>query len=73
MTAGSPVPVITPSYSGFVNGDSAASLPIAPTCWTSATSWSPPGTYPTYSSGAADSTYTIDASTYVTGTLTIRP
>ena len=73
MTAGRPVPTITASYSGFVNGDSAASLPIAPACWTSATSWSPPGTYPTYCSGAADPNYTIDASSYMEGALTIRP
>lgn len=72
MTAGGTVPAITPSYSGFVNGDSAASLPIAPTCWTSATSWSPPGTYPTYCSGAADPDYTIDSSSYVNGTLTVK-
>jgi Lamin Tail Domain/MBG domain (YGX type) len=73
MLAGRTVPAITPSYSGFANGDNAASLPIAPTCWTSATSWSPPGTYPTYCSGAADPTYTIDADSYVSGTLTIKP
>jgi hypothetical protein len=73
MTAGRTVPAITASYSGFVNGDSAASLPIAPTCWTSATQWSPPGTYPTYCSGAADPDYTIDVSSYQNGTLTIRP
>ena len=73
MTAGRTVPAITPSYSGFVNGDSAASLPIAPTCWTSVTSWSAPGTYPTYCSGAADPNYTIDGSSYVNGTLTVRP
>jgi hypothetical protein len=73
MTAGRTVPAITPSYSGFVSGDSAASLPIAPTCWTSATSWSPPGTYPTYCSGAADPNYTIDAGSYVNGTLTVKP
>ncbi|HTW05708.1 MAG TPA: lamin tail domain-containing protein [Streptosporangiaceae bacterium] len=73
MTAGRTVPAITASYSGFVSGDSAASLPIAPTCWTSATSSSPPGTYPTYCRGAADPDYTIDASSYVSGRLTIRP
>jgi hypothetical protein len=73
ILAGQTVPAITPSYSGFVSGDSAASLPIAPMCWTSATSWSPPGTYPTYCSGAADSSYTIDASSYVNGTLTVKP
>jgi Lamin Tail Domain/Alpha galactosidase A/NPCBM-associated, NEW3 domain of alpha-galactosidase/MBG domain (YGX type)/Alpha galactosidase C-terminal beta sandwich domain len=73
MRAGQRVPAITASYSGFVNGDSAASLPIAPTCWTDATSWSPPGTYPTYCSGAADPNYTIDAGSYVSGILTVRP
>jgi hypothetical protein len=73
MTAGRTVPAITASYSGFVNGDTAASLPIGPACWTPATSWSPPGRYPTYCSGAADASYTIDASSYVEGTLTIRP
>ena len=72
MIAGRTVPTITPSYSGFVNGDDAASLPIAPTCWTSATSWSPPGKYATYCSGAADPNYTINAITYVRGTLTIK-
>ena len=73
MTAGRTVPSITPSYSGFVNGDNAASVPIAPTCWTSATSSSPPGRYRTYCSGAADPSYTIDADSYVSGTLTIKP
>jgi hypothetical protein len=72
MRAGQTVPAITASYSGFVNGDSPASLPIPATCWTSATSWSPPGAYPTYCSGAADPDYTIDAGSYVTGTLTVR-
>jgi hypothetical protein len=73
MTVGRTVPAITPSYSGFAHGDNAASLPIAPTCWTSATSSSPPGTYRTYCSGAADPNYTIDADSYVSGTLTIKP
>ncbi len=72
MFFGRPVPPITPSYSGFVNGDSAGSLPIAPTCTTTANRWSPPGTYPTYCSGAADPNYVIDASSYVNGTLTVR-
>jgi hypothetical protein len=73
MTVGRTVPAITPSYSGFANGDNAASVPIAPTCWTSATSSSPPGTYRTYCSGAADPHYTIDADSYVSGSLTIKP
>ena len=73
ITVGRTVPAITPSYSGFTHGDNAASLPIAATCWTSATSSSPPGTYPTYCSGAADPSYTIDAGSYVNGILTIKP
>ena len=73
ITVGRTVPAITPSYSGFTHGDNAASLPIAATCWTSATSSSPPGTYQTYCSGAADLSYTIDAGSYVNGTLIIKP
>jgi Lamin Tail Domain/MBG domain (YGX type)/Alpha galactosidase A/NPCBM-associated, NEW3 domain of alpha-galactosidase/Alpha galactosidase C-terminal beta sandwich domain len=69
---GWPVPAITPKYSGFVHGDTPASLPIAPTCTTTANRWSPPGRYPTSCSGAADPNYAIDASSYVNGTLTVR-
>ncbi|MGA2457143.1 MAG: MBG domain-containing protein, partial [Terriglobales bacterium] len=74
ITASSPTitygttPVITPIYSGFVNGDSASSLTTQPTCSTTATSTSPPGTYPSSCSGAADANYTI---TYVSGTVTV--
>ena len=46
MTYGCPVPTITASYSGFVNGDNASSLTTAPTCSTTATSTSPVGQYP---------------------------
>jgi hypothetical protein len=76
ITASSPTitqgttPVITPIYSGFVNGDTPASLTTAPTCTTSATSSSPPGTYPTSCTGAADLNYRIG---YATGVLTIIP
>ena len=37
MTYGGTVPTITPSYSGFVNGDTASSLTVSPTCTTAAT------------------------------------
>jgi hypothetical protein len=67
---GSAVPAITPSYSGFVNSDSAASLTSAPVCSTTATSSKPVGTYPTSCSGAVDGNYTI---TYVGGTETTSP
>lgn len=48
MTFGHPVPPITASYSGFVNGDSASSaLSGSPACSTTATSGADPGTYAT--------------------------
>ncbi|MGA9076777.1 MAG: MBG domain-containing protein [Acidimicrobiales bacterium] len=69
MTYGGTVPAITPSYSGFVNGDTATSLTTAPTCSTTATNSSPAGPYPSSCSGAVDPNYTI---TYVPGTLTVN-
>ena len=68
MTYGSTPPAITASYTGFVHGDSAASLTTAPACSTTATSASPPGSYPSSCSGAADPDYTIS---YVSGTVTV--
>ena len=68
MTYGAAVPTITPSYSGFVNGDNAASLTTAPTCSTTATSSSPVGSYPDSCSQASDPNYAI---TYVPGTTVV--
>lgn len=68
ITYGGAVPTITPSYNGFVNGDTAASLSSAPVCKTTATSASLPGTYPSSCSGAVDSNYTIG---YTAGTVTV--
>ena len=76
ITASSPsvsygsTPTVTAGYSGFVNGDSAASLTTPPTCSTTATSSSPvsPPTYPSSCSGAVDPNYTI---TYVAGSVTV--
>jgi hypothetical protein len=59
MIYGGPVLPITPSYSGFVNGDSPASLTTQPVCATTATSLSPVSTYVSSCSGAVDSNYTI--------------
>ncbi len=67
-TYGSGPPTITPSYSGFVNGDDASSLTTAPTCSTTATVSSPVGSYPTSCSGASDPNYAI---TYQSGTVTV--
>ena len=65
---GSPVPALTPAYQGFVNGDTASSLTTAPTCTTTATSSSPPASYPVTCSGAVDPDYTI---TYTAGSVTV--
>ena len=62
------IPTLTPNYQGLVNGDTPASLTTPATCVTSATTHSPPGTYPVHCSGAVDPNYTF---TYVPGTLTI--
>ena len=63
------VPKLTASYSGFVNGDTPASLAGAPVLTTLARASSPPGLYPITLSGAASPNYEI---AMVDGTLTIR-
>jgi uncharacterized protein YjbI with pentapeptide repeats len=70
MTYGGPVPTITPSYAGFVNGDSFASLTSPPRCSTEASGSSPVGTYTSSCSGAVDPNYTI---TYVDGSVAVGP
>lgn len=67
---GAPNPIFTVSYSGFVNGETAAVLTTPPTIATSAVQSSPAGTYAIRVSGAAADNYTI---TYVDGTLTVTP
>jgi sugar lactone lactonase YvrE len=69
LFAGSPVPTITASYSGFVNGETSASLTTQPTCTTTYTTSSAAGSAQTTScSGAAGANYTI---TYVNGTVQV--
>ncbi len=70
MTYGGTPPTVTPSYSGFVNGDTAASLTAAPTCTTAATSSTPVGTDTGADTcaGAVDPNYTIS---YVPGNVTV--
>jgi len=64
---GAALPVLTVSYSGWVNGDSAANLTKAPSIVTTAVAASV-GTYPITVSGAVSSDYGI---TYVPGSLTV--
>jgi gliding motility-associated-like protein len=64
--SGAPVPVLTASYTGLVNGDTApATLPVLST---SATVSSPIGSYVINISGADDPNYNIS---YVSGTLSV--
>jgi hypothetical protein len=58
MPVGGPLPAFTASYSGFVNGDTAASLGGSPSLTTTATASSGPGTYPiTAAIGTITNTY----------------
>jgi hypothetical protein len=61
-------PTFTATYTGFVNGDTSASLTTQPTLTTTAVLLSPAGTYPITAAGAVDANYTI---TYTAGTLTV--
>jgi RHS repeat-associated protein len=70
MAYGGTVPVITPAYSGFVNGEGPGVLTSAPTCSTAATSASPAGTYHSSCTGAAAANYTFS---YVDGTISVDP
>jgi hypothetical protein len=63
-------PVFTASYSGFVNGDTPASLGGTLSLTTTATTASAAGTYPIVASGLTSSNYAL---TFVNGTLTVNP
>jgi len=65
---GGPLPTLTASYVGLVNGDTAASLSSQPALATTATSASTAGNYPITISGGSAANYTI---TLVPGTLTV--
>ena len=72
MTYGANVPVITPQYSGFENGDSPSYLSSPPACTTTAVSTSSVSDSPYTSTcgGAVDTNYTIN---YVPGVVTVNP
>jgi hypothetical protein len=56
---GAPMPTLTASYSGFINGDTPASLTTPVSLSTSATASSPVGSYSIVASGATDPNYDI--------------
>jgi len=62
-------PVLTYTYSGFVNGDTEAQLATPPTTSTTATAASQPGKYPISISGATSPNYTF---VYIGGMLTVN-
>jgi len=67
---GAPVPTILPGYSGFVNGQTSTVLTTQPTCTTSYTTTSAPGSSPSTScSGAVAANYSIS---YVNGVVTVN-
>jgi hypothetical protein len=70
MTYGGVVPALSVTYSGFINGDTPASLTTAPSVSTTGTSGSRVGNYPITASGAVDPNYNI---VYVPGVLAINP
>jgi hypothetical protein len=70
MTFGGSVPTVSASLTGLAAGDSQASLGGGFSCSTTATSTSPPGSYPTTCSGASDGNYSIS---YVSGSVTVTP
>lgn len=68
MVEGASVPALTAAYSGFVNGDTSASLATPVVLGTTATSASVPGSYPITATGATAANYAI---THVNGTMTV--
>jgi hypothetical protein len=67
---GTALPTLTASYSGWVNGDTSASLATLPLVSTVATTASHVGSYPIQAAGAVDPNYSIS---YVGGNLTVTP
>ncbi|HKS37221.1 MAG TPA: MBG domain-containing protein [Verrucomicrobiae bacterium] len=63
-------PLLTASYSGFVNGESLADLDTSVSLTTPALQNSPQGSYPIVVTGASDANYQI---TFIDGILTIEP
>ena len=65
-------PAVTPSFSGFLNGDQPGSLTTQPTCTSTAVAVTNVGTYPNSTSceGAAANNYSF---TYAKGSTTITP
>ena len=72
MPDGGPLPLLTASYSGFKNGDNQSVISGSPNLTTTATTNSPPGTYPINAAQGSlmAANYTF---VFVNGTLTVTP
>jgi hypothetical protein len=70
ITYGDAAPSITPQYSGFIDGDDAAVLDVAPTCSASAALTVANSPVATVCSGGVDGKY---AFAYVDGSVTVGP
>ena len=68
VTVGLPIPALTATYSGFVNGEDTNVLITPASLTTTAEAGSPVGVYPITASGATAANYLFD---YVPGTLTV--
>jgi MBG domain (YGX type)/Cadherin domain len=68
ITVGQSDPIFTFTYTGLVNGDTSASIDVAPTCSVSG-AHAAPGVYTISCSGGSDANYTFS---YSTGTLTVN-
>jgi len=68
MAYGGPLPVLTPSYSGFVTGQGPSNLTGTATCTTTATVTSPVGAYTSVCAGATSTNYLIS---YPTGVVNV--
>lgn len=72
ITLGSVIPLLSGTLSGFVNGDSATSSTVgSPSCTTTATSFSPVGTYPITCTKGSLTSSKYDFTTFASGTLTV--
>jgi hypothetical protein len=73
IVEGSPLPTLTATITGFVNGDPPTVVSGSPTLTTTATSFSPPGSYPIFASFGNLSANNYAFTIVKNGTFTILP
>jgi hypothetical protein len=73
MYQGAPVPTLSVTLTGFVNGDTVAVVSGAPALSTPGTQFSPLGSYPINVAAGTLSAHDYDFPTLVAGTLTVGP